>query len=365
MTAPDRPTLVLVSGSGRSGTSSLAGSLKRLGFHVPQPEVQATPENPRGYYEPSWVIRFHKGYLKQLAMHNIDSRPAAVDAVQKVIESGEPTERLEEWLGGQLNKSRLVVKDPHAFWFADVWTAACQSLGVDLRWLTSLRHPAEVVGSRDLAYLQDKPDRVRMAKETSNVAGWVHAALLTEKAGRGGLRSFIRYTDLIGDWRSALEPVRGQLSLNLDADLTSSEHHDVDDFLETSLRRSQLTWEDIRVPEVLRELAEEVWQLLGGLVESPQEQATLNRLDEIHDDYRRMYREAAALTLDQQVARAKRASRKAERRVEREQQNEIRTLRQRVRNKDRRIEELEMRLAQRSPAVPRLRTRLRRLAGRS
>ena len=34
--------LVLVSGSGRSGTSSLAGALKRLGLHVPQPEDEPT-----------------------------------------------------------------------------------------------------------------------------------------------------------------------------------------------------------------------------------------------------------------------------------------------------------------------------------
>ena len=68
--------LVLVSGSGRSGTSSLAGTLKRLGLHVPQPEVEASETNPRGFYEPQWVIDFHKRHLKELALFNIDSRPA-------------------------------------------------------------------------------------------------------------------------------------------------------------------------------------------------------------------------------------------------------------------------------------------------
>ena len=53
-TSPARPDaqpgtpLVLVSGSGRSGTSSLAGALKRLGLHVPQPAVAASETNPRG-----------------------------------------------------------------------------------------------------------------------------------------------------------------------------------------------------------------------------------------------------------------------------------------------------------------------------
>ena len=40
-------TVVLVTGSMRSGTSSLAGSLKHLGWHVPQPEVPASSATPR------------------------------------------------------------------------------------------------------------------------------------------------------------------------------------------------------------------------------------------------------------------------------------------------------------------------------
>ena len=77
MPTPSQPgtPLVLVSGSGRSGTSSLAGTLKRLGLHVPQPEVEASETNPRGFYEPQWVIDFHKRHLKELALFNIDSRP--------------------------------------------------------------------------------------------------------------------------------------------------------------------------------------------------------------------------------------------------------------------------------------------------
>ena len=88
-------------------------------------------------------------------------------------------------------------------------------LDVDLRWLTALRHPAEVVGSRDIAYLSSQSDDLRLTKETSNVAGWVHAALLTEQAGRGGKRAFVRYTDLLADWRAALAPVQQQLDLGL------------------------------------------------------------------------------------------------------------------------------------------------------
>jgi hypothetical protein len=303
--------LVLVSGSGRSGTSSLAGTLKRLGLHVPQPEVEASETNPRGFYEPQWVIDFHKRHLKELALFNIDSRPAAVGLVERYVASGVPAAELREWLAGQLDAEQIVVKDPHAFWFADVWEQVSADVGADLRWLTALRHPAEVVGSRDIAYLSSQSDDLRLTKETSNVAGWVHAALLSEKAGRGHPRSFVRYVDLLADWRSALAPVQAQLDLVFNTELSSSAHHDVDDFIEPSMRKSQLTWDDVRTPTWLRDMAEEVCTHLGALTTAPQDPAALAALDRIHEDYNGRYADAVALTFDHTKAESTLAAREA------------------------------------------------------
>ena len=241
---------------------------------MPQPEVEASETNPRGFYEPQWVIDFHKRHLKELALFNIDSRPAAVDLVAAYLASGEPQAELREWLSGQLTApefvgDQIVVKDPHAFWFAQAWETVSAELDVDLRWLTALRHPAEVVGSRDIAYLSSQSEELRLTKETSNVAGWVHAALLTEQAGRGRKRSFVRYPDLLADWRAALGPVQEQLELSFNTDLSSRDHHAVDDFIEPSMRKSQLTWDDVATPGWLKEMAEEVWQLLGVLTDQP------------------------------------------------------------------------------------------------
>ncbi|HSX66361.1 sulfotransferase family protein [Nocardioides sp.] len=298
--AQNRPSIVLVTGSGRSGTSSLGGSLKRLGLHVPQPEVEADEKNPKGYYEPVWVIDFHKRQLKELALHNIDSRPAAVDLVASSLADGVAEAELTAWLREQvaLGLSQYVIKDPHALWFADIWKSAAAAVGADLKLLTSLRHPAEVVGSRDLAYLQNQPLELRRAKETSNVAGWVHAALLTEASGRGIDRAFIRYGDLMEDWRSALLLAGQQLGLDFDPAPVEGQPHDNDDFLDAGLRKSRLTWDDVVVPDALRDMAEEVWQLLAVLVANPSDSAAQQRLDEIHADYKEMYAAAVAITFD-------------------------------------------------------------------
>lgn len=292
-----RAPLVLVTGAGRSGTSSLAGSLKRLGMHIPLPELEADERNPRGYYEPRWVIRFHKAYLKRLGFHNIDSRPSATAMVAELVETGEPARRLTEWLADQPRERALLIKDPHAFWFAEAWKTSCAASDLSLRWLTAVRHPAEVVGSRDLAYLQNRSDDLRLTKETSNVAGWVHAAMLTELAGRGGARAFVRYDDLLDDWRIALRRVSDQLDLELDIP-EAGRPHPVDDFVEPSLRRSHVSWEGISVPVWLREMAEEVWSILGDLVGEPASRAGSQRLDALHEEYQERYAEAIALTFD-------------------------------------------------------------------
>ena len=314
-TSPSRQPgtpLVLVSGSGRSGTSSLAGSLKRLGLHVPQPEVEPSETNPRGFYEPQWVIDFHKRHLKELALFNIDSRPAAVDLVADYVASGKPSAELHEWLSGQLEADQLVVKDPHAFWFAQVWEQVTAELGVDLRWLTALRHPAEVVGSRDIAYLSSQSDDLRLTKETSNVAGWVHAALLTERAGRGSKRAFVRYTDLLADWRAALAPVQQQLRARLQhrpARRATTTPSTTSSSPRCASRRSRGT--TCARPDWLREMAEEVWDLLGVLTADPHDRDTQQRLDQIHDDYTARYADAVALTYDHTRAEAVLAGREA------------------------------------------------------
>lgn len=346
-----RPTIVLVTGSGRSGTSSLAGSLKRLGLHVPQPEVPAKPSNERGFYEPQWVIDFHKQHLKTLGLHNIDSRPHAAALVAALLADGSIEAELRNWLEGQLEHGRIVIKDPHAFWFAAAWRTVAHDLDVDLKFLTAVRHPAEVVGSRDLAYLQKRPAELRQVKETSNIAGWVNAALLTEEASRGLPRAFIRYTDLIADWRGALSVANRQLALGLEDGLTPGRHHPIDDFIDSDLRNSQVTWDHLRVPDDLRDLAEELWQLLGLMVDEPDESAHGLRLDELRVTYDDRYQYAAATVYDHTTGEVLQVRRDAD--------AQIATLRDKLRRHRQLVQELRQQQARPANPARRLVRRLR------
>jgi hypothetical protein len=338
---------VLVTGSMRSGTSSLAGSLKILGLHVPQPEVPASPRNPKGHFEPHWVIRFHKRLLREALTRPSDGSPQAEERIAYAVRSGGMEEELADWLREQ-HEPRIVVKDPHAAWLVGTWAAASRTAGRDLRLLTAIRHPAEVVGSQDLTWGHRRDDDLRRVKETSNVAAWLNVALVTERAGRDLPRSFIRYSELIEDWRSALGRVSTQLGLDLGIDPKRSGHV-LDEWLDPALRRSQLSWSDLVVPPWLRDLAEDAWGQLNRLVGDPQDAAAITRLDEIRADYDARYAEAVALTLDEARHQERLGAR-----------NAAAKFRPRVQRHKRRAEQAEAEAERlRGGLVPRLLRRLR------
>ncbi len=350
---PNRPdcdaaTLVVVTGSGRSGTSTVAGALKMLGLHIPQPEIAPNDANPRGYFEPKWAVAFHKKVLSRAGVRTLDGRPEAIDAMAAVTSDADLLDELRTWFATQLQGPQIVVKDPRTFWLRELWAQAATSLGVETVWLTMLRHPAEVVGSRDMHYLKGADADQRLARETTNLAGWVNVALTNERTSRGDRRVFVHYGDLITDWRSTMTTVAEGLGLRYDADLSAGEHHAVDDFIDPSLRRSQLTLDDLDLPASLRSVAEIAWECLDALSRDPDDAAAMERMDRLREDYDRVYAHAVALSQDHTASAVEAARVQARRRVTKQLRAKARA-------------EQQAREADRSPAP---RSLPRRFAGR-
>src|SRR5215212_4418947 len=181
----DARRLVLVVGVGRSGTSLLTGVLGQLGFHIPQPEVQADDTNPRGFGEPRWAVDFHTRLLAERRVTLNDSRPAAWE---QMAEAGRQARvELLAWLRGELAQAdELVVKDPRTVWFLDAWRSCADELGARTSFATMLRHPAEIVASARKSYGPG-------LTEAGRAAAWINVTLQTERATRDAQRAFVRY----------------------------------------------------------------------------------------------------------------------------------------------------------------------------
>lgn len=309
--------LVMVTGSGRSGTSTAAGTLKKLGLTIPQPELGADPTNPRGFFEPRWVINFHKRLLLEAGVATLDARPDASDRIARVGARPQVRTELKSWLEETLVGPQVVVKDPRAFWLTDLWRGAAASISVETTYLTMLRHPAEVIGSRDTHYGSSRSAAERKARETGILAGWVNVVLLNEAASRGEPRVFVHYEDLLTDWRATMRTVATTLGLTYDADLTVSEHHPVDEFIDASLRRVRLTWDDLDVPPQLRDLADNVWLALCELADPKGErERVIARMEEYRAEYNAQHAYALAFAHDAIGARVRTARRQARKEAE-------------------------------------------------
>lgn len=287
---PSDRKLVLVAGSGRSGTSLMAGILRHVGLHVPEPEVVADHTNPKGFGEPQWVVEFHDLLLRRVNVHPGDARPSAwFDAGRAGSREWNRTD-LATWLGEQFAVSdSLVVKDPRISWFLGLWRVAAVRNGASTATITMLRHPAEVVGSKNTYYGGKFGD-------ISRLAGWTNMMLFTERATRGSARSFVRYHDLLSDWTSTVVRVGNELEIDEVKNAGTRVIQEIHQFVDPQLHRVRASWDDLSVPADLREIADETWQQLNNLVEPGDDVAkTHAALDELRRAYGDLYAQAEAM----------------------------------------------------------------------
>lgn len=291
---PDGRRLVLVAGTGRSGTSTLVGLLRRHGIHVPGPEVAPDDTNPRGFGEPQWVVDLHGRLLRHGKVQVADSRPAAWNLAADLTDAATRV-TVRNWLEEEFDVAdRLVVKDPRILWFLPLWTEVARELGAEPSFVTMLRPPPETVGSRRTYYN-------RGLEDPHGIASWLNLMTGTEHATRDHRRAFVRYHDLLDDWVPALDQVWRRTGLG-DTPPVASE--DPADFIDPTLRRMRMTWDDLELPERLQTLAVEASDCLDALAtgEGDEDPAVLARLDAARASYATYYAEAESVAHSSVIA---------------------------------------------------------------
>lgn len=341
-----RPRLVLITGAGRSGTSSLAGTMNALGVHVPGPWVGAKERNPKGHFETLPVVALHKRHIDALAI----GRSLPLDDLSARLRDYPALADFEADLEAILTPESapdIAVKDPHAVVLLESWRRVADRLGRELHIVTAIRHPADVVGSRDKAWGAGRDEAAKAAKEVVNVAEWLNMAVITERLGRGVPRAFISYAELVADWRSAIGRASAQSGLALEI---PTGPHAVDDFLEAGLTHRHPSWDDVRISARLRGLAQEAWEALVALGADPVDQVAMSSLDQIALGYAELHREARLLAAEDDDRKRERLRAKL--------RGRINQLKQRVQEQDDEIESL--RAAASSGALGRVGRALRR-----
>ncbi len=296
-------SLLVIGGSGRSGTSLLAGLAHRLGYHIPQPELNANETNPRGFGEPRWAVAFHKELLQSVDVTHDDGRPQAWVDTARVKDRKAARDQLTAWLGEQFGIShKVVVKDPRLAWFVGLYSDVAEELSADFGVVTMLRHPAESVRSKELAYGSKVDTNTRMA-------GWLNMMLHVEERTRGSARALVRYEDLLTRWKPTLAATEKVLPMDLVAGRSEEELAAADALVDPQLRRTERSWDGFDVPESLCELAERAYAALEASAINVDGQAGIDSaadLDELRAAYVALYGQAEMMVRSSlNAARAK------------------------------------------------------------
>jgi hypothetical protein len=303
----DSARLLMVTGPGRSGTSAVTGALSQLGVHVPPPLVDWNRSNKKGFFETRWVVDFQRAVLERAHTYEFDADPRAFDRIARNTDE-KTQQELSAWLRQAADgHDQLVIKDPRSVWLHGLWVQAVADCGLSIGYLTMLRHPTEVVGSRSKYYGTARDERGARDYVLSKVAGWINVSLLNERLTRGQPRVYLRYTDLLSDWRTALTRVAHDIGLSYGADLSSGEPNPVDDFISPELHRVHTGWDELDVPAELRDIAEEVWQACEALADEGGDNDRTATFDALTERYTSLYRDAAAIASDTTASAAGRA----------------------------------------------------------
>ncbi len=282
--------LVIVAGVGRSGTSLFTTILSLAGFHVPQPEVQADSTNPRGFGESRWVVDFHRRLLRARRVSMWDSRPAAWDETATAAEQADTVNELRAWLAVQfVGRDSVVIKDPRVGWFLPLWRAAADDIGVEVSFASLLRHPAEAVSSAIKWYGE-------WQTPASRTLSWVNIMLETEHATRADRRVFVPYSNLLADWSAEVDRVGKTLEIPVLCDPPDDMRKKMDAFVDPTLHRQKVSWQEVGVPQSVETIAEDVWSRFGALAAPGGDSAEQHgALDQARTAYHAFYEEAEAI----------------------------------------------------------------------
>ncbi len=296
MASADHRQLICVLGPGRSGTSTMAGTLAHSGFFVPA-AIRGNDTNPTGFFEPRWAVNFHRRLLDKAGVRTLDTDPDALARLERTTQDPAVRTELREWLEKEFAEHpRLVIKDPRMVWFHDLWLAVAPQVDVEPKFVIMLRHPAEVSSSRSEYY---------NLRQVPGVAGWINVALMSERLTHGSPRVLVRYGDLTADWRPQAERVAA-LGVTLDPS-PDTKPHPVDDFIDPGLTRMKPGWDQVDVPEFLQTLGDRAFGALGRIADHGESADVDDELEAVRRDYATLYGDSLAL-VEARVTRARNAA---------------------------------------------------------
>ena len=200
------PTLIVVLGMHRSGTSAATRMLNLLGAELgdrlisPQAGV-----NDKGFWEHEELLCIDEAILSRLGSCWYDLRPLP-ESWWRLSELEPLRAEARAFVEREFSGRELAaLKDPRLCRLLPFWEPVLRDLGWRVKVLMVLRSPSEVSAS--------------LCKRDPFTAGaadllWLRYQMEAERYSSGLSRCFVSFDELLGDWRATAERLAGELEID-------------------------------------------------------------------------------------------------------------------------------------------------------
>jgi hypothetical protein len=263
--------LVVVLGMHRSGTSSAAGTLVRLGAAAPQHLLATNADNERGYWESRVIVDLNDAILAAAGSDWKDWRKFdlnKIDALEADALRARAKEALAEEFG---DVGFAVVKDPRMCRLMPFWGPVFAEAKWSLRALLPIRPPLEVSQS---LHCRDGLD------PAYGCLLWLRHVLDAEAETRGMARAFLDWPQFLGNGRNVLAQASEQLGV-IWPYWCESALADIDQFVSTELRRQRTSEADMQTHPAVNDLVRRTYAAMIELVQDSASSGVLRKLDDL------------------------------------------------------------------------------------
>ena len=283
-------TGVVVLGMHRSGTSSAAGALVRLGAVAPQHLIAPNADNEKGYWESRVITDLNDAILAAGDSDWKDWREFELDKID-ALEADALHARAKAALAGEFGHVGLaVLKDPRMCRLMPFWGRVFDEAKWSVRALLPIRPPLEV------GWSLNRRDGLSPAY---GCLLWLRHVLDAEVETRGMARAVLDWPQFLGSGREALEQANEQLGVVWPY-WGESALADIDQFVSTDLRHQRASEDDLGTHPAINDLVRQTYAAMMELVRDPGDSRVLRTLDDLRAGF-----ETASAIFDYPMREAK------------------------------------------------------------
>lgn len=153
--------LIIVLGTGRSGTSLLMQILREIGVEYADDVIGADASNIVGHFEDSRIVNIQRNFLSSLQKKQGINNPIITEEVLQSDEVTKLREQIEKHIIREIKNNKgnfYALKDPRISVLLPIWQVVFAKNNIEPIYLFALRYPSSVIKSLVTYYHGTKED---------------------------------------------------------------------------------------------------------------------------------------------------------------------------------------------------------------